>query len=388
MTPGSSNVSNPPAKVLITGATGFIGSRLCEILSLTKFAVPRAFVHSTATAARITRFPLDFFVGDLCDRKSVQRAMEGCDAVVHLARGDKRVMRVGLENVLRAAADQGVSRFVHMSSVAVYGNHPPPESTSEAAPAKRTDMEYGNEKLRQEERVLKYGRRRGLPIVILRPPNVSGPFSGFSLDLMNRIRGGRLAIVEAGQNPCNLVYVDNLVEAVLLALCKPEATGEIFFITDSGALSWERCLNDHAALLGRSLPRVSATELVDKPAERYIRDSLRAVPRVLLAGELRGLLREIPAIRSIESVFYAGFQSLSGESQQKIRHIVQGPLVFEKNGTLDRSMYFRDNIHQAQCRKVAHSSEKARRLLGYSALVSYREGMELTEAWLRYCRFL
>ena len=77
---------------------------------------------------------MDFVLGDLCNKNTVDRAIEDCDAVVHLARGDSPVMTTGLENVLRAASKQRCERFVHLSSVAVYGHRPPPESFSEEAP--------------------------------------------------------------------------------------------------------------------------------------------------------------------------------------------------------------------------------------------------------------
>src|SRR5262245_17964289 len=110
-----------PERVLITGAAGFMGSRLCEVLSLTQACAVRAVVHSTGSAARIARLPLEFALGDLCDAASVEKALDGCDAIVHLARGSTAVMRKGLENLLRAAIRHKVSRFVHMSSVTVYG---------------------------------------------------------------------------------------------------------------------------------------------------------------------------------------------------------------------------------------------------------------------------
>jgi nucleoside-diphosphate-sugar epimerase len=381
-------IANPPRKILITGATGLIGGRLCEILALSGNMAPRAFVHSTASAARITRFPLDFTIGDLCSRAAVDRAMDGCDAVVHLARGDKRVMEQGLENVLQAAAARGVSRFVHISSVAVYGNSPPPESTSEAAPAKRTDLGYGNVKLEQEHRVLRHAKRSDLPVVILRPPNVYGPFAAFTLDLMSKIRGGKMAILDGGYNPCNLVYVDNLVEAILLALWKPEAVGEIFFVTDNRTPTWRECLSAHAAFLGVSLPDISSADLTTPPRPRLIRDSVRTLPRVLLSGELRAVLRRIPAVGSIENLLYSGFQSINPETQQWIRHRINGPRVISKSGLRGSRQFLRDNILAAQARTVAHSNEKARRLLGQTAPVSFEEGMQLTNAWLRYSRFL
>jgi nucleoside-diphosphate-sugar epimerase len=388
MTSETFMTANTPRKVLITGATGLIGGRLCEVMALSGNLVPRAFVHSTASAARITRFPLDFYVGDLGDLASVDRSMDGCDAVVHLARGDKRVMEQGLENVLRVASAHGVSRFVHVSSVAVYGNSPPPESASEATPAVRSDMEYGNIKLEQEHRVLRHAKRSGLPVVILRPPNVYGPYAGFTLDLMNKIRQGKMAILDGGRNPCNLVYVDNLVEAILLAIWKPEAIGEIFFVTDNGILSWEECLSAHAALMGASLCHISSADFVSPPPVRMIRDSMRILPRVMLSGELRAVLRQIPAFRSIENVLYNGFESMNGETKRKIRLRMNGPHVIPKVGSSGRRQYVRDNIMSAQARTVAHLSDKARRLLGYTAPISFQEGMKLTEAWLRYARIL
>jgi nucleoside-diphosphate-sugar epimerase len=380
--------SKQPKRVLITGATGFIGGRLCEVLALTGVFEARAFVHSTASAWRIARFPLDFVLGDLCDRKAVDRAIRGCDAVIHLAIGHRAVMRGGLENLLRAAREHDVSRFVHMSSVAVYGNQPPAESVSESATARRTDLAYGNEKLEQEHRVLWHAKRYGLPVVILRPPNVYGPFSPFTLNLLEKTRTGNIAIVDGGRNPCNLVYIDNLMEATLAAIWKPNAVGEIFFVSDAEVISWEQCINDHAALVGVSVPHVTAAELIPAPQERIIRDSLRALPRVLLGKDFRRALRQIPAVKRIEHTLHEWFQYLSEETKQRVRLLVHGPTAIPQNDCSSCRFSVADNIIAAQGRTVAHSSEKARRLLGYTAPVSYREGMELTEAWLRYARII
>ena len=375
-----------PERVLITGSAGFMGSRLCEVLSLTQICAVRAFVHSTGSAARIARLPLDFALGDLCDAASVESAMDGCDAVVHLARGSTAVMRKGLENVLRAAVRHRVSRFVHMSSVAVYGNDPPPESASEDAPTRRTNLPYGNEKLGQELRVRRYAHRHALPAVILRPPNAYGPFSPFTVGLLDKIRVGRLAIVDEGSNPCNLVYVDNVVEAVLLALWRPEAVGQTFFVTDLAPVTWRQCLEHHATMLGTSIPHVSSADLVVPAREHRLRDSVRVLPRVLLSPDFRGAVRRVPVIRDLEQFVYQRFELLSPSTQQRIRLRLHGPE--RPHPAYVPRFHATDNIIAAQARKVVHSSDKAMRMLGYTAPISYSEGMALTREWLHSTRVI
>ena len=366
-----------PRRVLVTGATGLIGGRLCEVMALTGAFEPRPFVHGTGSAWRIARFPLDFAVGDLCDRAAVDRAMEGCDAVVHLARGDDAVMQRGLANVLRAAVTNRVSRFVHISSVAVYGGEPAPDSVSEAAAATRSDLPYGNAKLEQEHRVLRYRRRHGLDVVILRPPNVYGPFASFTLGMVNTIRSHDVAVVDGGRNPCNLVYVDNLVEAIFLALWRPEAPGQVFHVTDADPVSWERCITDHAALVGVDVPRVAAAELVPPARERLWRDSLRA----LAEDEVQRSLARIPLVRR-------WVQWLPEPAKRAVRARLRRWEPVRRNGSPERRFRADHPFIAGQKRTVAHSSEKAHRLLGYTAPVSYDEGMRLTEAWLRQAHIL
>jgi nucleoside-diphosphate-sugar epimerase len=147
--------------------------------------------------------------------------MDGCSYVVHLARGPDRVMIDGLENVLRAAVDARVRRFVHVSSVAVYGDNPSPSARWETAPAFKTGNPYGDIKLEQERLVGSYGKRFGLPFVILRPPHILGPYSHFVNAVNQTLRAGVLPILDGGVNVCNAVYIDNLIEAVLLSLARP-----------------------------------------------------------------------------------------------------------------------------------------------------------------------
>jgi len=139
-----------------------------------------------------------------------------------------------------------------------------------------------------------------------------------------------MAVVDGGINPCNHVYIDNLMEAILLSLWKPQAIGQTFFITDRDVVSWEQHLHDHAALVGALLPSVRAADLYGKPSERMWRDTFATLPRVLLSGELRSVLRGVPLIRTLEEFDYKRFLALPTDVKQRIRLKINGPQRFAK----------------------------------------------------------
>ncbi len=95
-----------------------------------------------------------------------------------------------------------------------------------------------------------------------------------------------------------------------------------------------------------------------------------------------------PPKRAKERALYHWFQSLPEETKQRIRLSLSGPTAVATNGSSPRRFSASDNIIAAQGRAVAHSSDKARRLLGYTAPLSYSEGMALTDAWLRFARII
>jgi len=179
-------------KILVTGATGFIGGRICERFVLDKKIQVRAFVHNTARAARIARLPIETFQGDILTYRDVEKAIEGCSAVVHLAVGSRAVTIKGTKNLLKVCRKKHIERFVQLSSVRVYGMDPPPESRSESATARKTGDRYGDAKLLQELLARKYYRRYGLPVVTLRPPYVYGPYDHLSRTLVERLKTNHL----------------------------------------------------------------------------------------------------------------------------------------------------------------------------------------------------
>lgn len=372
------------AAVLITGATGFVGSRLYEVLYVGTDYQPRAFVHSSGKGSYIARYPLACTVGDLTDLASVRKAIEGCSYVVHLARGADRVMTKGLENVLRAAVDARVSRFVHVSSVAVYGDNPPPSARSETAPARKTGNPYGDIKLEQEWLVASYGSRYGLPFVILRPPHILGPYSHFVDALNRRLQAGELPIVDGGASVCNLVYIDNLIEAICLSLERDEAVGETFFITDKERVTWRECLEEFGAMLGVEVPHATSDQL-HPPARPGMKDSVLRLSRIVLSEECRSAAMGIPGLGAVGRSLSSGYTRVPEKYRNYIRSRVSGPSSPLRAQPANASRYdATDYLIVSQRRKVVHACDKAERVLGYTAPVGYHKAMALTREWLAF----
>ena len=192
--------------VLVTGATGFIGGRICERLVQAGARRVRALVHSMHRAARIARLPIELCPGNLLETDSLRQALADSTVVIHCGLGNARGIVRGTENLLSVCREGKVKRFVHMSTAAVYGLTPPPGSEVEDAPLRLTGDGYCDNKWRAERAVLRAGQR-GLPVVILRPSIVYGPYSAWSTRLIADLREHRVALIDQGKGACNIAAI-------------------------------------------------------------------------------------------------------------------------------------------------------------------------------------
>src|SRR5258707_1548736 len=215
----STGVNWQDKTVFVTGATGFIGGRVCERLVQSGAGDVRALVHTPKHAARIGRLPIQLCQGSLLDQSSLRQAMGNAKVVIHCGLGVARGIVKGTQNLLEAAESAGVERVVHMSTAAVYGLTPRPGSESEDSPRPRTCHAYCDNKGEAEKDVLRFARR-GLPAVILRPSIVYGTHSPWSTHLIQAVEDRPAALIAGGHCPCNTTYVDNLVDAIFLAVEK------------------------------------------------------------------------------------------------------------------------------------------------------------------------
>jgi nucleoside-diphosphate-sugar epimerase len=225
-----------PSKILVTGATGFIGSRLCERLALDHKLPYRALVRNFAHAARIARLGTEMVAGSFDDPPALERALAGCDTVVHLVDSEPSHTRT----LVRASKRRGIRRFVHISSIAVHG--PPFDQScrteSEATIGRYPGEDYSNRKA-AAERIVQQAINGGFPAIILRPTIVYGPYGPFVTRVITATRSsGVMTVLDEGSGICNAVYVDDVCDAIVAAMRTDNGVGEAFFVNADRAVTW------------------------------------------------------------------------------------------------------------------------------------------------------
>jgi nucleoside-diphosphate-sugar epimerase len=222
-------------RIALTGATGYTGSRLLAAL-LVRGDEVSALARPTSAEPRPAA--ARWVEGDLSDPRALDLLVEGAEAVVHVAAVYRtaghpesyyrEVNVAGTERLLESAARLGVRRFVHTSTVGVHGDieDPPADETAPIAPG---DV-YQATKAEAEALAMDFGRRRGLPVTVVRPGAIYGPGETRFLKLFRAIARGRYAIVGSGRAFYHPVFIDDLVAGFLLALERPEAVGEAFIV--------------------------------------------------------------------------------------------------------------------------------------------------------------
>lgn len=375
-------------KILITGASGLVGGALCERLYLDKEYRFRAMVHSTGNAARIARLPIELVKADLLNKKEVDQAVKGCSMIVNLVRGGVPVHIKGFKNLLDAALKYNIKKFVHISSVAVYGQDPPEGSEEESFSPDPGDNKYGRLKLEQERIIQKY-IKKGLPVVILRPPNIYGPFSVYSLMILNKIKADNVYLLHRGENPCNVVHVYNLVEAIILALESEKTAGEIYFITDGDPITWKDFIEANIALFEKKiiLREISINDVtIKKSCKLNAIKSVASTFKFLISGEFRNMLSaNVPLFGKINAFAFNKFQHINPKIQKRIKMLLSSPKSIPK---IENNSIKYDSFIATQNRKVKHSIEKAKKELGYEPKLNLEAGIENTKLWLKSARYI
>ena len=231
-------------KVLITGASGFLGGYITEMLVSGGHSV-RALVRNTSRTDRLEKLGVEILSGDLKDADSLKLAVAGVEAVINAAASvDAPAQEFeaatiqGTRALLEAAELAGARRFVHISSVGIYAIRPRRGTAqiSEDSPLEddpRFLSVYVKSKLESERAAVEFGRRSKMQVIVLRSGILYGPGGKWTLPRMGYPLGkNRYVVMGRGRNPLPVCYVENCAKAAVLAAEKADLAEGIFNIVD------------------------------------------------------------------------------------------------------------------------------------------------------------
>lgn len=241
-------------KFFVTGATGLVGSHTVGRL-LERGTDVRVLARRPADDSWNAR--VEVVVGDLSERDALRKQLEGVDCVIHCAGAvgmtlpRERLWSVnveGTERLLQASLDASVARFVHLSSVAVYGAAAPP--VREDSP-KRPVGAYPESKWEAEQLVFRYGEL-GLKSIVLRPCVVYGERDRHAVQALSRLGSLKLLpLPRGGSRRLDLVHAEDVADALLAAADKTELSGRAYNVTDGAAHTQRDIVATYARLSGR-----------------------------------------------------------------------------------------------------------------------------------------
>jgi nucleoside-diphosphate-sugar epimerase len=327
--------------VLVTGATGLLGSHLAERLAAQGDRV-RALVRHGSGTGFLDHLGVEIIRGDLTDRTACAAAVAGTARVFHCAAkvgdwGTWAEFQTGCidatSTLAQAAARAGVVRFVHISSTSAYGHPPDQETPIDETAALGQNVWFLDYYTRTKvdcERVLwRMAEAGALPLTVIRPSWLYGERDRTTVPRFIREFGrGRMLIVGKGDNPLSAVYAAVVAEAAILAARDPGSRGEAYNITSQGRITQREFLDYFADAFG--VPRIS----------RHLHYRLAYAGGFLLEMQGRLLGQSSPPRVTRYGAWLLG-------------------------------------------RRLEYSTEKARTRLGWRPSINYRESIERTVRWFQ-----
>lgn len=387
-------------QILITGGTGFVGTRLAERMILGEGYAVNALVHrfSSPGTARLARLPIRLVFGDVTDVDTLAKAAEGCTCIVHLAygtSGDPETQRkttvTGTENVLRVALDKNMEKVIYFSTTAVYGPNPKHTLIDESTPFQPSRDVYTSSKIEAENVVWNFHQKYGLPVVVLRPPLIYGPYGVFwTTRIVKEIQTGAI-LVNGGNGCANLIYVDNLIDIVLLAIEKKSGDGKAFIAVDDEHPTWKEVYEGYAERIGPHPPMQSLTpgeiEALRKGniPKKWLLDPFLLVPEMFRAcfqsQEMRRKMLEVPWLKFIRN-----------KIPEKTIDRMKGSTISRENGNKteahrqDHLELLNSDLVSLYSSQVRFSNENVKKILGYEQRITFQEALDLIHHWMRHQR--
>jgi len=316
---------------LITGATGLLGSHIAEQLHRRGEKI-RVLVRPGSDTRFLDTLGVEKVFGDLNDLPAITKAVQGVKTVYHSGAkvGDwgqwsefQKVTIEGTQNMLDASAQAGVERFLHISSISVYG-YVDGEGVvlDERAPLGQNVYRWGyytKAKVTAEELVRDRHQKGKIKTTIVRPSWLYGPRDRASIGrLINAIRTRQAKIIGDGNNRLSLSYAGNVAEGAILAATRPEAVGEVYNCCSDGVITLSGYMNMIAQAIGAP------------PVEKKVPYAVAKTAGFLMEVFGRMLGRKDPPMISRYAAWLMGRKILY--SNEKIRNLGWKPTVNYEEG--------------------------------------------------------
>jgi predicted dehydrogenase/nucleoside-diphosphate-sugar epimerase len=350
-----------PKRILVTGATGFVGGRIMEMLHLAGGDDLKgvAAIRQWSSAARLGRMPVDIVMVNLLDKGQVDRALEGITHVIHCAKGTYEATVEGTRNLLDAAQRKGVRHVIHMSTADVYGNAT--GIVDESFPLQYTGNAYNKMKI-DAEKVCWEFVDKGLPITIFRPSIIYGPYSNsWCLRYASLMLSGEWGIFEKyGEGKCNLVYVDDLIKTILSSLDNNAAFGKAFNVNGPEIITW----NEYFIRLNEALGLPPMKPIRSNQADMA---NMALKPVRIVGGVVKKhFLKPVKVIA--ENVFFLDMLMRRLEHQLKNKPVGDELKLYSKD--------------------VVYSNSNAEANLTYNTKTMSNAGISSSKEWLHYLEII
>ncbi|MDI6767748.1 MAG: NAD-dependent epimerase/dehydratase family protein [Bacteroidota bacterium] len=320
-------------RVLITGATGFIGSHLTEQLHQGGHTL-RCLIRKNSNLQWIKHLPIEYVEGDYFDPESLRQAVRDVDLIYHSAGVTKAKTKAGYyegnhlptRNLLQAvlASNQNLIRFVHISSGAAVGPSANNEAVNESTPFHPITT-YGISKKMAEEECLNVMDK--IPTTIVRPPAVYGPRDKDVFEFFNTMNKGLQPMIGFKDTYVSLIHIKDLIDGIILAGEHPKAIGQTYFISSERYYKWKELGEITARILNKRVFRLRIPKTM--------------IYTIATVAEFLSSFSPKPALINLE----------------KAKDMVQDAWIF--------------------------SIEKAKKELGFKESLSIEEGIKETVQWYR-----
>jgi nucleoside-diphosphate-sugar epimerase len=280
---------------------------------------------------------------------------------------------------------EGVGRIVHLSTFSVYAPTHDGDLT-ETCPWPKSRQYYVSIKRESERLLMQMHKTKGLPAVVLQPTLVYGPFSPhWAVAMTRQLTTGIVPLVNGGTGYCNPVYIDDLIDAMILAASRPDVLGETFLISGEKPVTWRDFYSAFESIIGtRSLIDMSEEDLRQESVKR--KRQARPVSRLLSLTrrpDVLAILRALPPVPTAVSLVK---KVLSQDQWLFLKsRLNNGSQISNGNGAVVRPLYVPDELMlQMYKSKTTVRIDKARSRLGYVPKFDFERGMSLTAEFLRW----